>query len=243
MDRMTNFEVQKSGVDIVLVIDTSGSMAEGITKVKNLTRNIYKYLSEKLDAINRPVKELRIKVIKFTDFTDGPDAIQESSFFELPTQADEYESYINDIEVRGGGDQPENGLEALYLALKTDWSRNLKKMRHIVMVFTDSPALELCVRKEFPGYPTELCGDKDSAFEKLSLLWETESNSQALTGLKNSARRLGLFVPNDPTGWDRIAGSWKKTVKFPVELDRGGEEIDPEKILAFFVASASDAER
>jgi hypothetical protein len=230
-----NFQISGAGVDIVLVIDDTGSMAPVIEKVKTVSKDIYKKLTMRLEERGRPVEELRIKVISFGDFCDGPDAIRESEFFVLPEQADAFEKHVSTITPHGGGDNPENAFEALYKAIVSPWNRNQKKLRHIVVLFTDAPAKALRVDETLPGYPTEA----PSNVEELGILWDSEPSPTALTGMKRRAHRLCVFSPRDAETWDQILG-WHKVQHVEVKADDGGKEITTEAILAFLVDSATE---
>ena len=91
----------------------------------------------------------------------------------------------------GGGDIPENALEAIALALKSDWTTDGSKRRHVILVFSDAPALPLGARAGSSGYPSGMPAD----IAQLGAWWEATdqtlgSNYQAKAG------RLVAFVPN-----------------------------------------------
>jgi dolichyl-phosphate beta-glucosyltransferase len=61
----------------------------------------------------------------------------ESPFFELPSDEAEFSSFLSGVTATGGGDASENGLEALYLAMKSDFSTGPKD-RQVIVMFTDA---------------------------------------------------------------------------------------------------------
>ena len=123
-------------VDIVFCIDVTASMAPIINTVKNLTLDLYDDLITNMrEKNNRIVKQLRVKVIAFRDYyCDGPYAMEESQFFTLPDQKTEFRNFVAALEAKGGGDEPENALEAMALAMKSDWVKvtnpNTEKARN-----------------------------------------------------------------------------------------------------------------
>jgi len=229
-------KVLGTSVDIVFVIDKTGSMQPVIDKVKALSQGLHKKLSVKLTERGRPVESLRTKVISFGDFSDGPDAIQESDFFKLPDQESQFVQRLNDITAEGGGDDPENGLEALFKAINTPWIRNkTQRQRHIIVLFSDAPAKPLRLDETLPGYPTEV----PATVEELSILWDQEAPAQAMTGMVRSSHRLCVFAPPHADSWDKLK-TWHKSKVVTIDAANGGADIDEKDILAFLVDSASD---
>lgn len=230
----------KMAIDIVICIDDTGSMAPCIEKVKRNALEFYKYLLTELPQVNRTVEEMRIKVIRFGDLEDGPNAISESKFFEISNEerndVDEYQNFINGIDANGGGDEAENALEALALAIKTKWTRKSTKRRHIIMLFTDAPALLLGARKGCIGYPENM----PSSLAELKVLWDSEPSPQALEGLQSKNRRLLIYAPSDEGSWDIIGKDWKYANVKPVQLNEGGTEINIQDVKDFLLASSSD---
>lgn len=43
-------------------------------------------------------------------------------------------SFVNSIEAKSGGDDPEHALEAIALVLKSDWTTGESKRRHCILV-------------------------------------------------------------------------------------------------------------
>jgi hypothetical protein len=101
--------------DIVYCLDVTQSMRPIIEKVKETALNLHKLLQEKMiSKYQRNIRQLRIKVIAFRDiYADGDYAFEISPFFWLPDEADKFADFVNGLEAKGGGDLPENGLEAL----------------------------------------------------------------------------------------------------------------------------------
>lgn len=68
---------------------------------------------------------------------------------------------IGSQESRGGGDLPENALEAIALALKLQWTKEGCLRRDIVCAITDASALYFNERRDSSVYPDEMPKDMD----------------------------------------------------------------------------------
>ena len=135
-------DVMETYADIVYCIDLTSSMTPIINKVKETARQLHSDLQEMmLKNYQRHIKRLRIKVIGFRDaYCDGPLSFEVSKFFSLPAETEEFYAFVNRLRAKGGGDIPENSLEALALAMKSDWCQTLDnniRRRHIIVLFTN----------------------------------------------------------------------------------------------------------
>lgn len=76
----------------------------------------------------------------FRDFYfDGKYAFGESPFFDISKDKDKSLEYIKTLKAAGGGDIPESGLEALWLAMSADYIEHYR-YRKIITLFTNAPA-------------------------------------------------------------------------------------------------------
>ena len=178
-------------VDIVMCIDATGSMAPIIEEVKANAISFYQKFIDAMEENDKEVEQLRIKVISFRDYGYDDEPMVESQFFALPDQNEEFMNFVNGIEAKGGGDGPENALEAIALALKSDWTTGGSRRRHAVLVFSDAPALPLGERASAGSYPADMPAD----IAQLGSWWE--GTDQTLTSTyQQKAGRLVAFVPN-----------------------------------------------
>lgn len=219
-------------VDIVFVIDATGSMGDVIGKTKKMALSFHDDLLRKLEEATPPknVTQLRIKVIEFRDFyCDGTRALRESPFFELPVEQKKFENFINAINADGGGDEPESALEALALAIKSDWTNEGDKRRHIVIMFTDASPhpLEkhLDSSAKAPAYPANM----PKSLSELKALWERQEMSKV-------AKRFILFAP-DHEIWNEIAAEMTQTIYKTSRAGEGLSEFDNNDILEQIVKS------
>lgn len=180
-------------VDIVMCIDATGSMAPIIDEVKSNAMSFYQKFLDSMEENEKEVAQLRIKVIAFRDYGCDAEPMKESQFFTLPDDNEAFKAFVSGIEAQGGGDAPENALEAIALALKSDWTTGGSKRRHAILVFSDAPALPLGARADSPSYPAGM--PKDIA--QLGAWWECTDQTLGST-YQAKAGRLIAFVPPMP---------------------------------------------
>lgn len=197
-------------VDIVMCIDATGSMAPIINEVKENALSFYEKVSEAMSDSDKEIAELRVKIIAFRDYICDSKPIEESEFFVLPDQARQFRDFLGKIEAAGGGDTSENALEAMALALKSKWTKKGRKRRHVVMVFTDAPALKLGERSDCPGYPAGM----PSTLGQLGSWWEG-TDQMFFSDFEPKYGRLIAFAPaaypwKDIESWNRYWPSYSK---------------------------------
>ena len=219
--------VLKYCVDIVMLIDSTASMASVIDKVKEHAVAFYTKLYDTMDANGKDIEEFRVKVISFRDYAfDGIQAMEDSGFFSLPDQNAEFRNFVNSITAKGGGGGPESALEAMALAMQSDWTTNGDKRRHIIIVFTDASAVPLkeSSRTVSPYYPSDMPSD----LAQLGDMWG--GCAQQLVGMPDERfARLILFTPNiqpwcDMQVWNNVWPSFSKP-------GRGLDEIDIDLVI------------
>ena len=146
-------------VDLIMCIDGTRSMYKIINDVKARALSFYPMFVEAMEAADKSVQQLRVKLIIFRDYGCDSEPMLESPFFSLGGDIDEsaeFHAFANAVEAIGGGDIPENGLEAIALAMKSDWTTRGSVKRHVIMVHTDAPALALGARAAAASYPDDL---------------------------------------------------------------------------------------
>jgi von Willebrand factor type A domain len=210
-------------VDIVLVIDATGSMTSIIERVKAGAVRFHDELSKVMAEKDKQVDELRIRVVTFRDYyDDDSDALIASDFIALPEQQAELERFVAGIRATGGGDEPETGLEALAEAMRSPWTRSGSKRRHVIVVWTDASnhPLEKNAGAKPPRYPADMPAD----FDALTDMWEGQDVMDA------NAKRLVLFTP-DAYAWSDISVHWESTLHFPSQAGAGLSDMDYGTIL------------
>jgi hypothetical protein len=186
----------KYPVDIVMCIDATGSMGPVIDSVKSIALKFDEDLRAEMDKKGKSIDTLRVKIVVFKDYyADGVNAaMKQSKFFKLPDERATFKDFVEEIIAEGGGDEPENGLEALDLAVRSDWTKESTKFqRHVVVVFTDASAHPLEKSGKPAGYPFGMAKDLNELTDR----WEGEEY------VGSSAKRLLLFTP-DAEPWTTI---------------------------------------
>lgn len=217
-------------VDIVLCIDATGSMQPLIDSVKENALRFYGDVQEALNKKDKLIDKMRVRVIAYRDvFCDGDQAFHESNFFSLPDDAEAFERFVRELSAKGGGDEPESGLEALALATNSDWTKGGSKQRHIVLLWTDASAhpLERATPPP-PNYPRNMPANLND----LTDIWSGQDMSF-------SAKRLILFAP-DVHPWSAIgaqAGGWENVIWYPSRAGAGLNEVTYQEIINAIVNS------
>jgi hypothetical protein len=211
-------------VDIVFVIDITGSMTPVIDQVKAGALSFHDRLLEVMGAKDKYVSSLRLRVIAYRDYLDNAsDALFQTPFFHLPEERTSFDAYVQGLYADGGGDEPESGLEGLALALQSDWERGLDRRRHVVVLFTDASAhpLEAAHGRHIPGYPAI-----PATFDDLTDTWD---DPQGMV-MEFSAKRLLMYAP-DVYPWNVISASWDNVLHYPSNAGRGLNEVEFDQIV------------
>lgn len=211
-------------VDIVMCIDATGSMNSLLNLVKRNALKFYDDVMAMMNKKDKHVDDLRVRVIAFRDYiADGENAMLATDFYLLPTEAPEFKGLVEGIKAFGGGDRPEDGLEALAYAIKSDWTTKGTKRRHIIIVWTDDATHELGYARSARNYPTKMARD----FDELTDWW----GDAMLPGIMdNNAKRLIIFAPEKPY-WTTIADNWDNVMMYPSQAAQGLAELDYQQIL------------
>ena len=213
----------KYTVDIVFCIDATGSMGHLINEVKTGALKFEEDLTKLMNEKDKQIDTLRVKVISYRDFYhDGDNAFLESDFFKLPDQKSEFSKFVSSIDADGGGDEPENGLEALAVAFQSKWNKEGDRRRQIIVLWTDASAHEL--EKNIDSKPSNYPQNMPKDFDGFADLWEGQSN------MNQSAKRLILFAP-DAYPWTNINTHFTNTAMLPSKAGHGLEELEYSQIL------------
>ncbi len=214
----------KYNVDIVFVIDATGSMSDLIDIVKNNAINFHSDIQEVMSKKGKTIQDFRIKVIAFRDYiADGEDAMLRTDFFNLPDETEEFKETVNSISAFGGGDEPEDGLEALAFAIRSKWNTEGLKRRQLIVVWSDASTHPLGFGKHIDNYPKKMAAD----FNELTKWWGDKDNNGYMD---YNSKRLILFTPDVP-GWSDIRNSWDNVIHYMSEAGKGLEEVNYNQII------------
>ena len=217
---------RKYAVDLVFCIDATGSMEDmtgGEKKIINMVKenalNFYTDLMRAMSKKNKQLHQLRIRVVAFRDYlADGPQAMLVTDFFNLPQQSDAFAKCVHSISAMGGGDIPEDGLEALAYAMRSNWTTEGTDRRQVIVVWTDAGAHPLQFGKNSPYYPEGMPRN----MSELSDWWDDY--------MEFNAKRLVLFAP-EAEGWDYIVKYWDNVIFYPSVAGNGLAETDYNVII------------
>lgn len=216
-------------VDMVFCIDVTGSMRPVIDLVKENALKFYSDVESSMTKKAKKIDLLRIRVVAFGDYIasmkEGTIPMMTTDFFTLPEQAQEFKTCISSLQPYGGGDEPEDGLEALAYAIRSPWDKGSYgiKRRQIIVIWTDASTHPLGFGKACSAYPNNMAKD----FGELSEWWDDGQESRYMD---QNAKRLLLFAPDAPF-WSDISSSWEQVIHYKSEAGKGLEEIDYGTIL------------
>lgn len=211
-------------IDLVLCIDSTGSMGPVIDMVKDNALHFYEDVMAAMEVKRKIINKLRVRVISFRDYlADGDDAMMSTDFLVLPDQIEEFSDIVNSIIEKGGGDEPEDGLEALGFAIRSKWDKEGIKKRQVIVVWTDASTHKLGFGAEAPNYPRHMA----KSFNELTAWWGDAQN-EGYVG--ESEKRLLLFAPDAPY-WNTISENWDQVLHFPSKAGEGLNDYDYSTII------------
>ena len=216
----------KYNVDIVMCIDATASMGPLLKLVKANALSFYQDFINEMSKKDKRPNQVRVRVIAFRDYlADGKDAMLLSPFFNLPEQSAEFEQLVKSIQPKGGGDDPEDGLEALGYAIRSKWDRTEGvKHRHVIVIWSDDATHDLGFGRGAENYPSKMARD----FSELSAWWGVGQSGDAV--MDRTFKRLLIYAPPKES-WTTIAETWDNTLLFPSEAAKGLDEVTYNQIL------------
>ena len=119
-------QLQKDGLDIVIVFDSTGSMQGEIDQVKNRIQRIG-------GALQQLVPKTRISICTYRDTNDE----YEVKGLPLTDNLAQVVLFLEQITAKGGGDQPEAVDAGLRWAI--DQNKFLRSARKVILIFGDAP--------------------------------------------------------------------------------------------------------
>ena len=200
---------QDTNLDLMIIMDLTGSMGIWLDEAKNNIKNIIEEITD-----NNPGSKIRISFIGYRDFYEVD---EERTYFskEFTENIDEMNEYISQLDCSGGGDVPEDIVGALSLALKMKWESNAK----YALLVCDAPChgrkyhtisydkfeegdpngttLEDVMKKFYEKGIIFYCLEIDSTTEKMFKIMKEVYNDDEkfhIEKLKNSVNQFSFFV-------------------------------------------------
>jgi len=207
--------VKKKGiVDIIFIIDVSGSMGPAISQV---AKNIANFI----DNLNpEDVKEWRVRVFSFSDLeVDSPEiALNVTRSWITHNEQDNVQKLVDQlaecyecVKQGGGADEPESSLDALFLAAKDGFDAHWTERTRAVVLFTDATPKKM--QKETLG------GD----FDGLQLLSQMINDNHVYTF---------IFAPKHDD-YLQIKNNCPKYVNYHVINESGENPVEALKSVNF----------
>jgi hypothetical protein len=189
-------------IDLVACLDITGSNhMDGFKKQlleisDNIRKETLKY--------GKSIANFRLKIIVFKDIYFDDDALVYSNFFTLPYEKELMFDFLGKFYASSGGDEPESGLEALALAINSEWKNDFKNYRQIILLITDGSAHPLEKRNSKINLP--ILQNLPNNFDELTTIWSKMSP-------KN--KRLLVFAP-DVYPWKNISCDWDNSIHYEI---------------------------
>ena len=113
---------KNKNVDVVFLLDCTGSMAGYIEEAKNQIKKI----AQDISAVYE--NNVYVAFVGYRDHCDGPKRIETFQFSE---NIDKFVSFLCEVDATGGGDAPEDVLGGLEAAANLGWSSASKVIFHV----------------------------------------------------------------------------------------------------------------
>ncbi|WP_406545595.1 vWA domain-containing protein [Succinimonas sp.] len=218
-------------VDIVFCIDVTGSMGPLLETVKENALSFYNDLMNEMMQKGKNIDVIRARVVAFRDYlADGGNAMLITDFYDLKEQSDMFDKVIRSLHPEGGGDEPEDALEALAYAIKSKWTTGGDKRRHLIVVWSDASTHEIGFSSSSASYPKNMV----KSFDELTNLWDGESESGGC--MDSNSKRLLIFAP-EAEYWTTIADTWDNVIHFPSTAGNGLDRLSYREILSQIINS------
>ena len=150
--------IPEVGLDIVFCVDLSARMNSVLEKIKEQVHWIVMKSVEEQEEDGLDICSLRVKLIGFRDYEKDEVPMIVSPFYSLPDQTDEYENMLQSFCAEGGVEGV-NALEALALAIQSDWNNCGDVQYKVIWMFSGGSVFELGKRADSPAYPADMTKD------------------------------------------------------------------------------------
>lgn len=218
-------------VDIVFCIDATGSMGPLLDMVKENALTFYRDLMNEMSQKGKNIDRIRARIVAFRDYmADGKNAMLTTDFYDLKEESDRFDAVIRSLHPEGGGDEPEDALEALAYAIKSKWTKGGDKRRHLIVVWSDASTHPIGYSAAAMNYPRKMV----KTFDELTNMWDGDAKSGGL--MDSNAKRLLIFAP-EAEYWTDIAETWDNVIHFPSEAGSGLDRLSYQEILAQIINS------
>ena len=196
--------------DLVVCIDKTFKMSNQVDFLLDFINGFYDMAKAEIQNSGVKLKQLRVRVISYTDYNQQDNAVEDSGFFVLPEQSAELYSVLEQIvpQVICKYQGFSSGLEALSVAFKGKFvDLSNKNGRQAIVVFSKNKPLSLQQSSELENYPS----DMPKSLEELRNAWDT-------CNLDSNKKMLTLFcdMQKGENSWYPLS-RWNKTMVIDTE--------------------------
>lgn len=183
--RKTVSELRKTGLEVVFVFDSTGSMGSSIRATKE-------GIAQMLDVLRALVPDARFSLVTYRDKGAGEDYLVRS----LPLDRDFYAAvnWMQSVEAGGGGDTPEAVLAGLRESFRQDFRRGA---RRVVVVAGDAPPHDRD-RQAMRDVVRRFASEPNSAVHTLLTSGTNSDAKEAFAEIAKTGR--GLCLPIEDQG-------------------------------------------
>ena len=160
-------------IDVVICLDATNRNSNFNEVIKQRILSCYNEFE--IESIDRDIEEFRIKIITFKNFVVNNEPIKESKFFSFKEEKEQLFKYIDNINFTNQVNDENNALEAFVTAMNSNWTQASHIKRHVILLFSDSQAVELEKHKNSEYYPK----DMPKNLTELQDLWENKMSRRA----------------------------------------------------------------
>lgn len=215
-------------IDLVHVVDTTGSMRLVLDYVKSVVLTMHEDLIDVAGLRGYRDLAVRVRLVAFRDLADDrhPPLVV-TPMLTFPDDLSEFEGAVNGLEPVGGRDDPESSLDALSIALASPWTARAGERRHVVVLHTDASAHRPSAdqRATSLGAVSDLPG--------LSAQW---------MALDPESKRMFICAP-DCNPWLDVLDTWRwdNVVHLVSKAGHGMTDSQLELVLEWLVGAEVDA--
>ena len=226
-------------VECVFCIDCSADMAPRMDAVRGVVKTL---ISESLKGWIRNdvvVGGYRAKIIAFRNYeTDGADAMSQSRWFDLfSDDVKEFDACLNSLQASGGADA-NNGLEALFYAMTTDWGGCGDKDRQIIVLLSNTDVVPLGAHAHLPHYPAHMV-DGDGLLCTW-MCYRPDFLDKEHFKLKERRKRMCLYGLAG-SAYERMAADYNRCQFIPVSGDSGFSDEDVKDVFRVIAVGGAAA--
>jgi hypothetical protein len=224
-------EAKKKGVvDIIFVIDTSGSMGPAISQIGKNISGFVKNLKPE------DVKDWRVRVFSFGDLeSDTPDIAMNvnrpwvAKSDDPQAIVDQFVECIENVKKQGGGDEPESSLDAVFLAARDGFDAEWTERTRAIVLFTDASPKK--IQKETLGVDADglmlLSQQITDGHTYLSMFAPTHTDYEAI---KNNGGKYVNYVPVNSQGENPVEAL--KSTDFSDVLTTLGKSVSQASLVS-----------